>query len=207
MEIKNTSSVSGYLSQLTDQLENLYHRMQDDGSFKAPIAYKSFKLDTDALLKDSIEKLPSSRPTVLIAPCLQLYKHHIKQDSYAMEIIMSTLQKSADTDRPMLFCTSYFNPTVLFKKLLSSSGLPWKILTAAPSANSFYNSKGASSIIPELYQHNLHGLMRKLKNAESSCQFFEYSDPGKTFHAKGSLRLQIRSYFLKLSRNFRIFKR
>lgn len=63
----------------------------------------------------------------------------------------------------------------------------WKILTSGPKCNSFFNSKGLSSYIPDLYKYNLHLLIDKSRITKNNIQAYEYASDNETFHGKGSI--------------------
>lgn len=86
----------------------------------------------------------------------------------------------------LTFTTGYFNPSDHLKELFLSipDNITLKIVTAAPSANSFFNAKGAKGQVCSMYRC---ALINWIKNFEKkkNVQFFEFKKSGKTYHGKG----------------------
>lgn len=103
---------------------------------------------------------------VISVPEAKLHGHY--------EIFRLFLSKSLH--RKVLL-TPYFNPPSEICAALSNAD----IYTAAPSANSFFYSKGFTRLIPMLYGANVFKFLKE----QSSSAVYEYSRQGWTYHAKG----------------------
>ena len=81
----------------------------------------------------------------------------------------------------------YLNFPRGFQDMLRSSHNKISILTAAPVANGFYNSKGVSKWIPFAYNYLLYLFFkRSMKNSvHNQITVYEYARPGWTWHGKG----------------------
>lgn len=170
-----------YLTNLINQLSYIYHTLTPAG-FRLLNASRTFKLGD---LKPVFATCDHP-DYVYIYPCLQMQSMGIKQDTQFSEIVWSALASIKESNSEILFCTGYFNVCKRFEKFILKSKDNWKILTSAPEANSFYNSNGYSSCIPELYQYNLHSIVEKSKKWNNNVAAYEYHDSEHSFHAKGN---------------------
>lgn len=125
---------------------------------------------------------------VYLYPCIQMSSHKIMQDTNVLKMLYSFVPFIKEKFSYVILCTGYFNVSSWMKNLMLSRGQKWKILTSSPESNSFFDSKGFLSFIPELYRYNLYNLIQKSQTSKlSDISAFEYKVKNTTFHAKGNI--------------------
>ena len=112
-------------------------------------------------------------------------------DYRAEEKLISQLLNYIFTADPLLqfeltFATGYFNPSdSLFTQLLKiPNNVHLKIMTAGPSANSFFRAKGVKGLVPSMYRCVLSQWINAFSK-HNNVQFYEFQKPGATYHGKG----------------------
>ncbi|ORZ29424.1 hypothetical protein BCR44DRAFT_1451291 [Catenaria anguillulae PL171] len=142
----------------------------------------------------------TARADTLIVPTFQAHPLGIHQDEQLMHGLWSGLSSpaslpSTSTASPanwsLYFTSGYFNMTpALFSTIFSLTPFPraFHVLTAAPQANGFYQSRGVSRFIPDAYswleERFLRDVARRARDP-GAVKLSEYARNGWTFHAKG----------------------
>ncbi|KAK0385444.1 hypothetical protein NLU13_7920 [Sarocladium strictum] len=109
--------------------------------------------------------------------------------------ILRTLSAPAYRDASWTFTAGYFNPAPSLTKLLLNTACKQNntVITAAPEANGFYNSKGVSGMLPPAYtllaRQFLKTVHRKGRADEITLKEWRKGTVGETdawtYHAKG----------------------
>lgn len=190
----NSIDLSNYLVELTDKLKHVYHRLSDNGMFLPPTS--------DYTIKDlkSHSSISCCDPEfVYLYPCIQMKKFGLTQDSDFLNALFSFSPQIIKKSSAIFMCTGYFNLTKNIKNAILNTRNNWNLLTSSPKSNSFYASKGVTSVIPSLYEFNLLDFSRKASKQKQSLRSFEFVHDKHTFHAKGSLIFFFEStrYFLR----------
>lgn len=158
------------LREASDQIHDLIKRYQHDPAI------------------DSCE-----RECVWLVPSLQMAPHQVRQDEQVLEALYGWFNEHCPEAQSFL-ASGYFNLSPLAQHIFSRArGMkhPWRILTASPSANGFFESGGLSRYIPEAYRsielafldsRDRSPLVRNERDEE--C-IYEFNRPGWTYHAKG----------------------
>ena len=117
--------------------------------------------------------------------------------SSELPIVSRVLEMLGDTKyagSSWTFTAGYFNPAPsLTKLLLNTKSTNNVVITAAPEANGFYQSKGASGLLPGAYVLLARRFLRSVQGAglaqSISLKEWRYGTVGKpggwTYHAKG----------------------
>ena len=169
-----------YLMCLTQELSQVYHKFIKGGHLLKPT---SLSLSIDYQEQSNLNFNDDNY--AYIYPCVQINHLGINQDVKFAKILYSFLAAIKDKYSEMIFCTSYFNVAAWLRNIMLNSEHKWKILTSGPMSNSFFNSKGLSGCIQEIYRYNLYSLVNESEKTSSNVQAFEYNCENQTFHAKG----------------------
>ncbi|KAK9476153.1 hypothetical protein V1514DRAFT_369879 [Lipomyces japonicus] len=132
-------------------------------------------------------------PTVLypVSQFTPLLKPNISTESRAISYVLDVLLKDSFS---WVFTAGYFNMYSSYKhKLLSSNPHIGEVITAAPEANGFFQSKGLSKYIPIAYSELARIFLREIRQYRKlNCiHLLEWkngvlNEPnGWTYHAKG----------------------
>ena len=102
------------------------------------------------------------------------------------EFLKFVFSFNKETQFEFTFTTGYFNPSDVLMNLFLEipENVNLKIMTAAPSANSFFKAKGIKGGVPSMYRCSLIKWMKafeKMKNVS----FYEFEKPNATYHGKG----------------------
>ncbi|RUS19944.1 hypothetical protein BC937DRAFT_86683 [Endogone sp. FLAS-F59071] len=135
----------------------------------------------------------SKQYDTLVVPVVQMGPLGVRQDEAATVRILDIADnhgKKADAEERFwtIFLTSgYFNFTNMYKSRVLKTAARFRLLTASPEANSFFNSRGVSKYLPPAYtliEHQfLTDVIRHKKGHLIGIE--EYRRPGWTYHAKG----------------------
>ncbi|KAL1917877.1 uncharacterized protein VTP21DRAFT_3711 [Calcarisporiella thermophila] len=142
-----------------------------------------------------IQQAPSSRiyqsPTsndTLVMPLIQMGPLGIRQDEVVTLRLLDIVQRnSIENPWSVALTSGYFNFEKKYKERVLKMNSSFRILTAAPEANGFFNSKGVSRHLPAAYtyiEHNFYNEIKK-RNKLDKIIIEEYNRPGWTYHAKG----------------------
>jgi CDP-diacylglycerol--glycerol-3-phosphate 3-phosphatidyltransferase len=104
----------------------------------------------------------------------------IRNDQVLFEQFLSQFNQN----NTIHLATAYFNLAPELAEQIYRSQAHWKVLTAAPQANGFFNSGGVSRYIPGAYLDREYQFLRH-KPEKADIQMFEWFKEGETFHAKG----------------------
>jgi len=123
----------------------------------------------------------------LVVPLIQMGMFNIHNDRDFNIYLYSHLPMQSK----LYLATSYFNMTDEYAKELvdnKRSDTIISLLTASPSANGFYGSKGISQYVPIGYSENEREFVQhaeKKYSNDGQIQMFEYERSQWTYHAKG----------------------
>ncbi|KAJ3291472.1 CDP-diacylglycerol--glycerol-3-phosphate 3-phosphatidyltransferase [Borealophlyctis nickersoniae] len=127
----------------------------------------------------------------VVVPAIQMGQLGVRQDEEVMVSIMDTVGGRTGGDRDdgkwtVNLSSGYLNFPPIYQDRIVDSSARYSVLTAAPEANGFFNSKGVSRHLPAAYTYLEHQLFQLLKSAGRGTDVIihEYKRPGWTFHAK-----------------------
>lgn len=140
----------------------------------------------------NVEKknVPLDGHSVVVFPTVQIGSLGIRQDEvFTLTLLHLMKTFSYKNECHLHLSTAYFNMAPAFRKILSREYFPLSVYVSSPRANSFWNSRGASSLIPDMYSC----LGRRFLADSPATKMCEYYRDGEwTFHSKG-LFLQLSS--------------
>jgi CDP-diacylglycerol--glycerol-3-phosphate 3-phosphatidyltransferase len=120
-----------------------------------------------------------------VLPTVQMGPLGVRQDELATLRFIRQLPGHSQVH----LSSAYFNLAQPYEKALLEAlreEVRVKIVTAAPSANGFYGSRGPSGLIPGAYSLMEQRLYERAGGDDQSrLEIYEYSREGWTFHAKG----------------------
>ncbi|KNC81199.1 hypothetical protein SARC_06482 [Sphaeroforma arctica JP610] len=122
-----------------------------------------------------------------VYPLVQMGIFGVKQDQ---DTIMNLLA-SARSESRIQIAAGYLNFPQYIEDAILNSKASFSVLTAAPTANGFFGSKGISGHIPGLYSAIEHGFFNRVSNlaeatsSHARIRLFEYCRSKWTFHGKG----------------------
>eukprot|EP00850_Spirogloea_muscicola_P023957 SM000412S15627 [mRNA] locus=s412:29500:30839:- [translate_table: standard] len=138
--------------------------------------------------------VPAREADTWAVPAVQMGTLGLRQDQ---DCTVELLRRVAPSSH-VLFSSAYFNLTADLEAALlgAATSSTVDILTASPSANGFYGSRGPSGLIPAAYSFLEQRFLRKAMarhvvrdndedDLRPGLQMLEYKQPGWTFHAKG----------------------
>ena len=118
-----------------------------------------------------------------IFPTIQMGPFGVRHDEEATLAVLGGLSQT----QRLSLSSAYFNLTPAYEATLLSRAATVKldVITAAPTANGFYNGKGLSAHLPHGYAYNVKCFVDAAARLGRSVAVHEYRRPGWTFHAKG----------------------
>lgn len=120
-----------------------------------------------------------------VLPTVQMGPLGVRQDEHATLSFFRRLPRHSLVH----LASAYFNLAAPYEEALLDAlreSLWVKIVTAAPTANGFYGSRGPSGLIPGAYSLMEQRLYERAGgDQQAGLEIFEYSREGWTFHAKG----------------------
>ncbi|GAQ88412.1 Phosphatidylglycerolphosphate synthase [Klebsormidium nitens] len=120
-----------------------------------------------------------------VLPTVQMGPLGVRQDERATLSFFRRLPRHSLVH----LASAYFNLAAPYEEALLEAlheSLRVKIVTAAPTANGFYGSRGPSGLIPGAYSLMEQRLYERAGgDHQAGLEIFEYSREGWTFHAKG----------------------
>ncbi|KAJ2612817.1 CDP-diacylglycerol--glycerol-3-phosphate 3-phosphatidyltransferase [Coemansia sp. RSA 1365] len=143
-----------------------------------------------AEIENTIDEYEISERDTLAIPTVQMRQLGITQDEHHMAEFIELADVFARQHHGgchNLMASAYFNFSEQYKKSVLSSPSRWELLVASPQANGFYDAKGISQFIPDMYSIIEHGFLRDvLKHRRNNdVAVAEYERNGWTFHGKG----------------------
>ncbi|TPX39455.1 CDP-diacylglycerol---glycerol-3-phosphate 1-phosphatidyltransferase [Synchytrium endobioticum] len=157
------------------------------------------------LLQDFVKRwshkvMADYRDDTVLIPTIQLGVSGIRQDEgIVQDLLENTSSNTSDGRIGEVFLSSaYFNLPPQYCRMMVHSncvnGTQFKLLTSAPEANGFFNSKGISRFLPHAYTYLESRFLRMARltrnggtqvHESDGIAIEEYSRPGWTFHGKG----------------------
>ena len=119
-----------------------------------------------------------------IFPLLQMAPFGVTADKTLTQAFFS----SAVNNSTVYLGSGYFNLTDEYiATIIKNSAANFKILSASPQANGFFNGAGVSGHIPDAYTVITRRFLTEIKSQGQDHRFslHEYFRPGWTFHGKG----------------------
>ncbi|KAJ3087086.1 CDP-diacylglycerol--glycerol-3-phosphate 3-phosphatidyltransferase [Quaeritorhiza haematococci] len=148
----------------------------------------------------------SDKEITVVVPTIQMGPFGIRDDEQILEAVLASTsprpysnETSSTTDTSqrgvtrhggslVTLSSAYLNFPSRILDLIWKSASRFRVLTAAPQANGFFNSKGVSRHIPAAYTYLEQVFLRAASERGKSADdltIFEYNREGWTFHAKG----------------------
>ncbi|OQS02870.1 CDP-diacylglycerol-glycerol-3-phosphate 3-phosphatidyltransferase [Thraustotheca clavata] len=120
-----------------------------------------------------------SKASTWAMPTIQFSPLRVLQDQHTLVQLLSLLPDSATID----IASGYLNFPPFLTEALVSSGLSLDVLTAAPSANGFFNGNGIKGALPMAYSHIEAQFYNQFSSEALTLR--EYNRNEWTFHGKG----------------------
>ena len=123
----------------------------------------------------------------ILVPSIQLAALDVHNDQRLLEAFLAFTSEHFQKSTAF-FTTGYFNlSSTILEHMLKSKNI-WSLITSSPRANTFYKSRGVTSLLPSMYRANLVSACKYLSdNKLSTPSLFEHTKSDWTFHAKGIL--------------------
>jgi len=206
IEIKNCAALADYFHELVSTVRSFSLQLQPDNStvmskcfplhptqgfdhgkkFKVEVGktmlkYLSHQKEQNSYINDVSERTDDQCDTWIV-PLVQMFPFGIRQD----EFITSELLRSANHSSVICLASGYFNLTRKYIDIMLKSSAKFKILTAHPTVNGFYEAKGVAGGIPHAFTLLLYDFFELiLKHKLDHITVHEYACSGWTFHVKG----------------------
>ena len=103
------------------------------------LKYLSHQKEQNSYINDVSERTDDQCDTWIV-PLVQMFPFGIRQD----EFITSELLRSANHSCMICLASGYFNLTRKYIDIMLKSSAKFKILTAHPTVNGFYEAKGVA---------------------------------------------------------------
>ena len=132
--------------------------------------------------KDSLKK--NTNDSAYIFPLMQIYDSNILVD----ELVTKKFFQYSPELSKIYLAAGYFNLIEEYEKLITlNSKADYNLLISSPKANGFFNARGFSSHIPEIYSHLEENFYKFIKShkQDKRIKLFEYERSNWTFHGKG----------------------
>ncbi|XP_066588149.1 CDP-diacylglycerol--glycerol-3-phosphate 3-phosphatidyltransferase, mitochondrial isoform X2 [Prorops nasuta] len=196
--IEDCKELCNFYDQLIQKVGEFSFLLQADGSTKLNPSM-DFSWPRKKFIKDASQKIktlfqnemmrqiePESRTgaDTLVFPIVQMGQLSIFHEN---EIILKLL-RSAPAGGELRIGTGYFNLTSEYcNALLQDCQADCHLLTAHPTANGFFKSKGIAGGIPAAYTKIEEGFYKMCENKKQGDRItlWEYAKAGWTYHAKG----------------------
>ncbi|KXS22154.1 phospholipase D/nuclease [Gonapodya prolifera JEL478] len=125
----------------------------------------------------------SSVPDTAVIPTFQAGPLGQRQDEAVVRRVVGMMARGGGWK---WFASGYFNvESGVWRDVVGGRG-GWEVLTAAPEANGFYQSRGISRFIPHAYTHLERVAFEKARRAgQNGVRIWEWKRGGWTYHAKG----------------------
>ena len=203
MLIKDSPEIANFFQDLVRTVSGLSFRLHHDDTVALPdslrchpygdgdngLAYRSEGSERLQPFLDPESNWKQGSPSqesvdTWIFPLLQMAPFGIRTDEKLTRSFLAT----ADKDTTVYLGSGYFNLTEGFiDTIINYSKADFKILSASPEANGFFNGAGVSRYVPDAYTYISHSFMQQIENSQQGhrLSMLEYSRPGWTFHGKG----------------------
>ncbi|KAI9296581.1 hypothetical protein K502DRAFT_289308 [Neoconidiobolus thromboides FSU 785] len=178
---KNNLPLLSYFQMLIDTLSEISYKAKPNNDEKMPYLLK---------MENFPDPVYESSNDTVIVPIIQMAPLNIFQDQTVTLSLLRAIDNSGrfQNEKYSTAITSgYFNFNQLYQERILSTSALFRIITASPEANGFFNSKGVSKFIPDAYTLIEKEFLFKVKgkHREKTIKVEEYHRDKWTYHAKG----------------------
>ena len=173
-----------YVQRVFSVFENSAFRLTD-GDLVEPKAYntdswiQNQRTSLKLLNEDFKSKVSNDGKFPILVPHIHSKFLGIETEAEMLKVI---LQQAASSGAKLVIATAYFNlPSDIQEVIALNKSSNYLIMVAAPSANSFYNSKGLSKFVPKMYDNLLFQFMTRFP----FVHVLEYAELNRSWHCKG----------------------
>ncbi|XP_053208119.1 CDP-diacylglycerol--glycerol-3-phosphate 3-phosphatidyltransferase, mitochondrial-like [Panonychus citri] len=172
-------TVNGQLTTDSSDSFNPFDREKFIKTFKdnlTQIQSKYLKLDEFSVTKVSGE--------TLIVPTIQMKYLQVTED---FDLTSTLFNLARHSSRVNHLVSGYFNLTKDYIDHLTQLNVSTRlnVLAASEEVNGFYKANGFKYLIPKIYTDKSKHFLEIIKQTSANIQFYTYSRPNWTFHAKG----------------------